>query len=507
MKVEITSQDHFGRGVARVDDKVVFVDGALPGEVCEIEIRKTKKKVCEAKVKEKYKTKSIDVMCPYYKECGGCDLMHQEYLEQGKFKEKEIRNLFHKFSNVDIDVLPIISGPSIHYRNKLVLHNLGLYQKQSHDVTKIEECLLVHPKINEIIKRILAYKEEFGGKFKEVMIRVSNLDEVLLSVDGSIDLEKFLSKFKDITCLVINDQVLTRRDSIYDKIGNFTFAISKNSFYQVNRFLTEALYNEVIKHFKDKKIENVLDLYCGVGTMTQLASPYVAHVTGIEIVEDAIKSANIRKKENGCKNVDFICGKVEDFIDSFSKMDAIIVDPPRSGLDKKTVETLLKIEADMVIYVSCDPVTLARDVSILKEKYEVKSVQPVDMFPNTHHVESVALLRRQINVHNMKLNSLPFEMIKSGDKTIELRLFDEKRQKIKAGDRIVFTNAVTGEILNKTVVKLHRFDNFEDLYKTLPLLQCGYRAEDVDKAQPSDMEQYYSVEKQKKYGVVGIELC
>ena len=118
-----------------------------------------------------------------------------------------------------------------------------------------------------------------------------------------------------------------------------------------------------------------------------------SHVTGIEIVEDAIKSANIRKEENGCKNVDFICGKVEDFIDSFSKIDAIIVDPPRSGLDKKTVDTLLKIEADMIVYVSCDPVTLARDIGILKEKYDVDSIQPVDMFPNTHHVECVAVLK------------------------------------------------------------------------------------------------------------------
>ena len=393
MKVKITSQDHFGRGVAKLDDKVIFVNGALPGEVCDIEIIKMKKKICEARVKEKYKTKSINPICPYYGECGGCDLMHQDYQEQGKFKEEEIRNLLHKFAGVDPLVLPIISGPSIQYRNKIVLHDLGLYQKESHDVIKVSECLLVHPKINEIIKRVFDFQKRFGGEFKEVMIRISNLNEVLLSVDGNVDSEKFTCEFKDITCLVVNDNILSEAPYIKDKIGNFTFAISKNSFYQVNRFLTEALYNEVIKHFKDNNIENVLDLYCGVGTMTQLVSPYVSHVTGIEIVEDAIKSANIRKEENGCKNVDFICGKVEDFIDSFSKIDAIIVDPPRSGLDKKTVDTLLKIEADMIVYVSCDPVTLARDIGILKEKYDVDSIQPVDMFPNTHHVECVAVLK------------------------------------------------------------------------------------------------------------------
>lgn len=395
MKVEITGQDHFGRGVAKVGDKVIFVEGALPKEVCSITIQKEKKNICEAEVIKKYTSKSIIPVCPYYSECGGCNLMHQDYQEQNQFKEQEIVTLLHKFAKIDVKVLPIISGPSLHYRNKIILHHLGLYKKESHDVINIKECLLVHPKINEMIKRIITFQKEFGGEFNEVMIRHSNQDETLISVDGSINVDRFLDEFKDVECLLVNDMVLTKQNYIRDKIENFTFGIYKKSFYQVNRFLTAKLYEEVIKHFKDKNIENVLDLYCGVGTLTQLISPYVGFVTGIEVVEEAIKSAKIMAKENNIKNVDFICGKVEDYIDSFKGIDAVIVDPPRSGLDKKTIDTLLKIEAGTIVYVSCDPVTLARDVNILKEKYEIVSVQPVDMFPNTHHVECVSVLHRK----------------------------------------------------------------------------------------------------------------
>ena len=187
----------------------------------------------------------------------------------------------------------------------------------------------------------------------------------------------------------------------------------------------------------------------------------------------------------------------------------VIVDPPRKGLEDELPEFIAtEFMPERIVYVSCDPATLARDAAKFEASgYKVKKIVPVDLFPRTHHVETVALLSRQINVHKMKLNSTPFEMIKSGEKTIELRLFDEKRQKIRVGDKIVFTDNTTSETLNTTVVKLHRFNTFNELYKSLPLLKCGYTTENADKATPSDMEQYYSVEEQRKYGVVGIELC
>ena len=186
----------------------------------------------------------------------------------------------------------------------------------------------------------------------------------------------------------------------------------------------------------------------------------------------------------------------------------VVVDPPRKGLNADTIEALHRMSPRRIVYVSCDPATLARDVALLKERgYVLKNAQAADLFPRCSHVETVVCLSRQINVHKMKLNSTPFEMIKSGEKNIELRLYDEKRQRIKVGDKIVFTDNTTGETLNAIVVKLHRFDSFEELYKSLPLLKCGYTTENVDNAKSSDMEQYYSVEEQNKYGVVGIELC
>lgn len=388
MQIKIIGQEHTGRGIARIDGKVIFIEDALPEEECIIEIIKENKGFSEAKVIKKLVNKSVDVLCPYYGICGGCNLMHQSYEGQAKFKEEEVKNLLHKFAKVDINVLPIISGPSLHYRNKIVFHDLGLYKRKSHDVVKIKECLLVDERINEIIKRLINH----FNNIEEVMIRSSNMDEVLVSIKGNVDKKLLLEEFKDITCLILNDEVLSDNNTIVDKIGNFWFKLSKDSFYQVNRFMIEKLYEEVIRGFKNQNINKVLDLYCGVGTLSLLVSPYVEHVTGIEIVPSAIINANENKKLNQVSNVDFICGKVEDYIEEFSDIDAVIVDPPRSGLDNKTISHLMKIKPKMIVYVSCDPVTLSRDIGMLSEKYELKEVQPVDMFPNTHHVECVCVL-------------------------------------------------------------------------------------------------------------------
>ena len=189
------------------------------------------------------------------------------------------------------------------------------------------------------------------------------------------------------------------------------------------------------------------------------------------------------------------------------RADVVIVDPPRKGLNADTIEALSRFAPRRIVYVSCDPATLARDVALLKDRgYALQNATAADLFPRCAHVESiVCLVRKQID-HSMNLNPTPFEMIKTGEKTIELRLWDEKRQKLNPGDTITFTNAVTGEMLTKTVVKLHRFENFEELYQHLPLQQCGYTEADIHTASPSDMEQYYSAEEQAKYGVVGIEL-
>jgi len=248
-----------------------------------------------------------------------------------------------------------------------------------------------------------------------------------------------------------------------------------------------------------------------VGTITLALAKHAKKVIGVEVVPQAIEDARDNAMRNGINNAEFFCadaGKAALELEKQGiKADVVVVDPPRKGLNADAIEALSRIAPRRIVYVSCDPATLARDVALLKERgYKLSKVQTADLFPRCAHIESAALLTRQNAEHQMKLHTSPFEKIKSGEKTIELRLYDEKRQRIKEGDSITFTNTVTGETLTATVRKLHRFDSFEELYKALPLLQCGYTAEDIDTAHPADMEQYYSLEEQKKYGVVGIEL-
>ena len=396
--IKIIRQDHKGRGIAKVDERIIFVDNALPEEVCDIEIIKESKKFLEAKAVSFKKNLKQEVLCPYYDKCGGCNVLHQKYQEQLKFKENKLKDILKKFAGLDLKLNDIIYGEEYHYRNKITLHNLGLYQKKSKTPVIIDRCLLVHPKINEVIKRLQDYSRQSNNIMDEVMIRVSNQDEVILSVTGKINKKKFLSVFSDVTVLVINNQVFTDKDYITDKIHNKLFKISSKSFYQVNRYVTEKLYNEVINFYKNNKHSKVLDLYCGTGTISLLVAPFVDYVTGIEVISDAVNNANSNKELNKVNNVEFINGKVEDYIDKFVDIDGIIVDPPRSGLDNKTIGNILKISPKSIVYVSCDPITLARDLNILKDVYDIISVTPVDMFPNTYHVESVSILKLRENI-------------------------------------------------------------------------------------------------------------
>lgn len=395
MEVKIIGQDHKGRGIAKSDGKVIFIEGALSNEVCDITITKENKKFQEAVVKTKKIDKSVPSFCPYYPKCGGCDLIHQRYEEQLIFKSQKVKDLVQKFAKINPPFREIISGPNKNYRNKIILHNLGLFQKNTHDALDIKHCYLVDEKINSLITRLKAYQEKTKQNLDEVMIRTTTLNETLLSIKGKVNTEEFIKEFEDVTCIKINGVFKTSSQTIKDKLGDFTFVISPESFYQVNRFLTEKLYQKVADFYKSEKPSHVLDLYCGTGTISLFVSPYVEKVTGIEVVPEAIQNANVNKKLNNVKNVEFICGRVEDHIETFKEVSSIIVDPPRSGLDKKTINHILKIKPETIVYVSCDPVTLSRDLEILKEEYDIKEITPVDMFPNTSHVESVAVLYRK----------------------------------------------------------------------------------------------------------------
>ena len=236
--------------------------------------------------------------------------------------------------------------------------------------------------------------EKVLAQDSKITIKVGNkTNEVMLIIDGSIAYYQNLLEIVDV--LIINEKVMTTKDYITSYIGNKKYIIKKNSFFQVNYDISTRMYNKVKDVIVKEKSKNVLDLYCGTGTIGIYISDVVSKITGIEVVSDAIESANTNKKINNAENIEFILGKVEDKLDFISNnnIDTVIVDPPRSGLHKKVIPILEKISPKTIIYVSCDPITMARDIKLLSNNYELVEVTPYDMFPNTYHVECVCVLK------------------------------------------------------------------------------------------------------------------
>lgn len=393
---KIEKLDHFGRGIVRINDKVGFVNNALVGDEIEISVIDEKKNyyICDVKDYIK-KSDNRRVFCKYSSICGGCDICDLNYKEQLKYKEERLSNIFERYFKDKVKINDIVYSTDSNYRNKITLHvkdnELGLYKKDSNELVSIDKCILVNPLINDVINRL---KEFIKGKdIDSIVIKCTNLNEIMIVFNGNI-LKKDLDIFSDIKSIYINDCCIKEK-FINEKIGDYTFSLSKDSFFQVNKFNTEKLYNEVLNYVRKAKFNNVLDLYCGTGTIGIFISKYVGSVVGIEKVKDAILSANINKEKNDIKNINFICGKVEENIDKFNNIDLIVTDPPRSGMDNKTIESILKINPKSIVYVSCDVMTLVRDLNKLKEMYNTVEITPVDMFPNTFHCESVCILERR----------------------------------------------------------------------------------------------------------------
>ncbi len=392
--------DHFGRGIVRIDHDIYFIEGALPGDIVDIEIEKSKKNIHECRVINYIKKSDyhIDNICPYFLTCGGCTFMNMDYSKELEFKEQKIHELVNKMLKINVPINKIVYSDNIYnYRRKITVHGneLGLYKSKSNDIVKIDKCYLVNEKINEVLTRLNNYKSNNKCTVEECTIKVSILNEIMISLYGSFDYDHFLKEFNDIDVIYINNQLVSKKKYIKEKLFDYFFNVSNHSFFQINTNMTEKLYELVINNIKDEHYSNALDLYCGTGTIGILISDYVDNVVGIEEVEDAVKDANENKDHNGIKNINFICGKVEEYIDSFRDIDLVIVDPPRSGLENKTRESLLKINPKKIIYVSCDPATLMRDLNDLNKNYNIKEITPVDMFPRTYHVESICVLERK----------------------------------------------------------------------------------------------------------------
>ena len=392
MKVEIVDIDHKGNGIARVDNKVVFVPKSIVGDVLEIDIVKKHKKYDDGRIKEILENSidRIESLCPYYDICGGCNISNLNYSKQLEYKKDKVINIFKRYLGINIKPIIIGSDDRFGYRNKITFKcnngKLGLVSINN-EFIEIDRCELVSDKVNELYQCISREDLSF---VKKIVIKECD-NGLILSIDGSMNIDNFrdlcLSIYIDSKCVYKNGEG-------YINIGDVRYRVSLNSFFQVNTRNITNLYDVILKYCEFKKSDKVIDLYCGVGSISLYVSKYVDSVLGIEIIEDAIKDAKENAVLNNISNVSFICGDVSKLVDDNISGNIVIVDPPRIGLDRHTIDVLNDINVNKLIYVSCDSMTLVRDLKLL-DKYKIEDVTLVDMFPQTHHVECIVLLGRK----------------------------------------------------------------------------------------------------------------
>ena len=397
---KIESLDHHGRGITKIDNKISFIENALPGEIVEVNITKNKKKYLEGNVKKyiKYSKNRVTAPCKYYNFCGGCNIMHLKYADQLKFKENKVKNILKKYLNKDIKINPIVKSDNvIHYRNKVTFHvkeDIGYYETDSNNLIKIDNCILAEKKIFDIFKYLKLLKL---NNINKLTLRTNN-NKIMLIIESStnnININNIKEYFNSIYLKYNNKYIHLYGDKeIKMNLENYLYLISPDSFFQVNKNVTIKLYN-LIKSYIDEN-ECVLDLYCGTGSIGIFISDKCSKVLGIEINKYAINNAMINKEINNIHNIDFICNDSGKAIEKLNfNPDVIIIDPPRGGLNIQTINNILKYNSKKIIYVSCDPMTLVRDLKVFSDLYEIASITPFDMFPNTHHVESVSILQRK----------------------------------------------------------------------------------------------------------------
>ena len=429
-----------GKGIVKKDNKVVFVDGVIKGEEVEIDIIYESKNQTLGNLTKIIKPSNdrIKPFCPLAKDCGGCALQHLNYKKQLEFKTSHVQDCINKFAKLDIKVEDCIGMDNpFNYRNKSQVPftmnkkevRYGFYKKDTHKIIQMDSCAIQTTDADEILKtfrnllkkyRLSAYEEDKRkGIFRHVLIKkgfsTNQIMIVLITNTNSFPCRKEIVKdlikaHPNIKTIIQN---LTTRDThvilgekeiilygsgyIEDILLGVKFKISSKSFYQVNPIQTETLYSKAIQLADLKKTDRVLDTYCGIGTIGLIASKKVNEVIGVEIVSDAIKDAKNNAKLNNINNVNFVLEDASKFMVDLAKtsekMDVVFVDPPRKGCDDKFLSSIMKLAPSKIIYISCNPSTLARDLGILKEKYNILHIQPVDMFPHTFHIETIASLQ------------------------------------------------------------------------------------------------------------------
>lgn len=442
--VEIIDNGFEGEGIAKINDFTIFIPGAIKGEKVKILIVKVLSSYAFGKILEilEKSENRIESDCKTYKRCGGCNLRHIKYQETLKLKQNAVQSLVDKTLKNKIRVKETIGMENpYYYRNKVQYPvgidkngkpQIGVFANRSHEIIPIEKCFIQNEKSEEIAKYIFElwnennytiYNEKTRkGLLRHIVIKTgikTNQYMCILVVNGQgFDNEKeFVSKiankYKEIRAIIVNsnmkntnvilgleNRTIFGKGYIEDKLGEYIFKISPLSFYQVNPIQAEKLYNLGIEKAMITKDDIVFDLYCGIGTISLFMSKYAKKVYGIEIVEEAIKAAKENAEINSVDNVEFIAGDVEKVLSNIiydRKIipDIVMVDPPRRGLDNTSINNILSIKSKRLVYISCNPATLVRDLAKLEEMYEVEEIVPVDMFPFTSHIETVTVLTQK----------------------------------------------------------------------------------------------------------------
>lgn len=445
--VSIIDNGFEGEGIAKIEDYTIFVPGAIKGEKIKILIVKVHSsyafgKIVEILEKSKYR---IEPDCATYKRCGGCNLRHIDYEETLNMKQNAVQSLVNKTLKSPIEVNKTVAmGNPYHYRNKLqfpigIDKNgdpiIGVFANRTHEIIPIQGCAIQDIKSIQIAKYVVDAIKQYGlsiydektgkGIMRHIVIKAakSTGEYMVILVVNANELpyarkiaEALRGACHSIVSVIVNINIkntnvilgdknitILGRDYIVDKLGDYFFKISPLSFYQVNPVQAEALYNYAIEAAEITKNDVVFDLYCGIGTISIFMAKSAKDVYGVEIVEQAIEMANENAKFNEIENTHFIAGDTEvvltDLIEKQQIMpDVVIVDPPRKGLDKTSINNILKVKPRRVVYISCNPASLVRDLRMLEEEYEIKVIQPFDLFCFTSHVENCVVLTLKDNL-------------------------------------------------------------------------------------------------------------
>ncbi len=462
--VEIIAAGSEGKSIAKVDGKVIFVPYAAPGDIVDLQVNKKKKAYLEAKITKMHHASEIRIepKCSHFTICGGCKWQHMPYAEQTKFKQQQVADQLERIGKLDISTMQPIIGATdeYYYRNKLEftfsnlawltefsktesyadrnMNALGFHIPGMFDrILNIDHCYLQAEPSNEIRLAVKKYADEHQleyfdirkqtGFLRNIIIRTASTGELMVIVVFYKELEEAREsllrhigeQFPQITSLMyvinqkqndsISDQevkLFAGKEFLMEEMEGLKFKVGPKSFYQTNNKQAYELYKITREFAQLTGNELVYDLYTGTGTIANFIAAQAKKVIGIEYVEDAIEDAKVNSEINNITNTEFFAGdmvKVLDdlFVDQHGKPDVIITDPPRAGMHPKVVELINRIEAKRIVYVSCNSATQARDLEILKDKYDIKSIQPVDMFPQTHHVENVVILELKTTVNNL----------------------------------------------------------------------------------------------------------